>query len=76
MPVSTRISARLKYVGLRVHPCAWWSGGAGGWENHFPSKDRSDEMVTLLSLRELVKNCVVWVRSDPVSYHECRVLVC
>lgn len=40
-----------------------FKGSEGGWENHFPSKDRSDEMVTLLSLRELVKNCVVWVGS-------------
>ena len=36
-------------------------GAEGGWENHFPADSHFDEVVTILALRELVAQCVVWI---------------
>ena len=38
-------------------------GAEGGWENHFPSGSRWDEMVTIFRTRKFVSNCSVWVGS-------------
>ena len=32
-----------------------------GWENHFPSGDRRQEMIDILTEREMVANCSIWV---------------
>jgi hypothetical protein len=38
-------------------------GSEGGWENHFPSGDRFDEVVTIFALRDLTRRCALWIGS-------------
>mmetsp|Transcript_6076 Transcript_6076/g.13375 ORF Transcript_6076/g.13375 Transcript_6076/m.13375 type:complete len:389 (+) Transcript_6076:64-1230(+) len=36
-------------------------GAEGGWENHFPSGSRKEELLTLLLIQKIVSQCSLWV---------------
>lgn len=39
-------------------------GAEGGWENHFPSESRYEEMVNIFMEKEIVSKCSLWVGTE------------
>ena len=60
--------ALTNYTTSRGHNIQWYyhqrkrfRGAEGGWENHFPSGNRREEVINILVERAMVMDCSVWV---------------